>query len=104
VCRGNYARAQAANVVRVTRALESFSLESRDAASLASTTTRVCYGTVTRVDTDAHVVHLSDGQQLGYGRLCVCTGAAPRIAADHPSILGIRDDDVSRAGCSHTAP
>lgn len=39
----------------------------------------VVYGTVTSLDKDSKSVTLSDGQEIGYDRLCICTGSSPFV-------------------------
>ena len=39
----------------------------------------VVYGTVTALDKDNKSVTLSDGQQIEYDRLCICTGSSPFV-------------------------
>ena len=34
-----------------------------------------------------------DGATFTYDKLCICTGARPRLIFNHPNVIGIRDMD-----------
>jgi NADH dehydrogenase FAD-containing subunit len=34
---------------------------------------------------------ISDGSEIEYGKLCVCTGAQPKLIALHPNVICLRD-------------
>jgi NADPH-dependent 2,4-dienoyl-CoA reductase/sulfur reductase-like enzyme len=87
--------AQASNVHVVSRTLETFSVQTAAAATLQSERTRIVCDTVRAIDAARHRVYLSGGDALPYDKLCVCTGAAPRLIVEHPLFLGLRDDEVS---------
>lgn len=96
-----------ANYVKLSDALESFDLTELDLATLArgrEDAVTVMLGTAARVEVAAGakggVVHLSDGRSVAFDRLCVATGAVPRlILRDHPRVLGLRDSQVGRRLC-----
>lgn len=86
---------QVTNVVHLTRTLESFDIEERAAdAVLCDSHTSVVIGTVIKINTQHRVVCLQDGSELPYDRLCICTGAVPRLAVHHPRVVGLRDEEV----------
>ena len=94
---------QAANLERLTGTLVVFDVEEKALDSLAAAHPRlqVVHAQVTRIDSDARVVHtvspaaepasrLNDAA-IAYDKLCICTGARPRLVVDHPLVLGLRD-------------
>ena len=46
---------------------------------------------VVSIDHAAQYVTLSSGQIVSYGKLCIATGASPKLLAVHPLVKGIRD-------------
>jgi NADPH-dependent 2,4-dienoyl-CoA reductase/sulfur reductase-like enzyme len=82
-------------VHRVSRTLETFSVHASAAATLRSERTRIVCDVVRAIDAARHVAYLSGGAALPYDKLCVCTGATPRLLVPHPLFVGLRDDEVS---------
>ena len=48
-------------------------------------------GQFSSLDVQAKEVVLSDQSRLRYGKLCLCTGASPRVIWNHDNIITIRD-------------
>lgn len=112
------------NLSRIGATLERFDVVEGPAAALAhggsargadaarplgSPVVRVVCGVVTRVDAAGQRVHaLLAGEGAGgacellpYDAVCVCTGAAPRVLAHHPLVLGVRDAASIAALATH---
>uniref|UniRef100_UPI00358F0E13 pyridine nucleotide-disulfide oxidoreductase domain-containing protein 1 n=1 Tax=Myxine glutinosa TaxID=7769 RepID=UPI00358F0E13 len=84
------------NFRQVSRTLEEFVVEERNVETLkrVSPRVRVIQAAVTKLDGEAHEVHTADGRRFGYGKLCICSGATPKLLAKgNPFVLGIRDTD-----------
>ncbi|XP_061415822.1 pyridine nucleotide-disulfide oxidoreductase domain-containing protein 1 [Lethenteron reissneri] len=84
---------------QVYGALEQFDVEERAGSHLeaAHPNVRVHLGTACRLDAARKVVHTDAGEELAYERLCICTGARPKVVADgNPHVLGIRDTDSTQ--------
>eukprot|EP00698_Gefionella_okellyi_P001713 TRINITY_DN11582_c0_g1_i1.p1 TRINITY_DN11582_c0_g1~~TRINITY_DN11582_c0_g1_i1.p1 ORF type:complete len:483 (+),score=71.67 TRINITY_DN11582_c0_g1_i1:70-1518(+) len=79
---------------RVTKLLEEFRVEHESFEKLLQQRIRVIRGVVTKLDPLAKLVYLG-AESLKYDRVCVCSGAIPRlIDTVHPEVLGIRDTDT----------
>ncbi|XP_043274437.1 pyridine nucleotide-disulfide oxidoreductase domain-containing protein 1 [Venturia canescens] len=53
---------------------------------------KVIHDTVIKVNTSDKTLETSNGEIIGYEKLCVCTGAKPRlICEDNEHVIGIRD-------------
>jgi NAD(P)H-nitrite reductase large subunit len=86
----------ATNVVQQSRVLETFDVEEKQGSYLEQR-----YGNVTVLS--AHVTSLihkekvvetSDGRRIPYDKLCICSGAKPKLIAEgHPRVIGIRDTE-----------
>uniref|UniRef100_A0A8C4WU35 Pyridine nucleotide-disulphide oxidoreductase domain 1 n=1 Tax=Eptatretus burgeri TaxID=7764 RepID=A0A8C4WU35_EPTBU len=84
------------NFRQVSRTLEEFVVEERNAETLkrVGPRVRVIQAAVAKLDSEAHEVHTADGRCFGYGKLCICSGATPKLLAKgNPFVLGIRDTD-----------
>lgn len=47
---------------------------------------------VTAIDSEARIVYTSDRREIKYGKLCLCTGAAPKLLLnDKDYVIGLRD-------------
>ena len=89
------------NYVKLTDALSTFDVEEIDLATFEASSggrLRVIEGVVDRVDPEGKVIHFSaDAAKLpkytpiSYDRLCICTGATPRLLLQHPLVVGVRD-------------
>jgi hypothetical protein len=91
---------QISNYVKVSDALETFDVEERALAALEQThpdRVSVLQGAVTHVNAAEHKLTLADGSTLAFDKLCICSGAAPRLIADHPCVIGLRDTESVEA-------
>lgn len=79
--------------MRITDNLEDFDVVERPLETLSREFTNVTHvrGVVASVDAAAHTVTLQSGEELRYRRLCVCSGGRPKLALQHPFVLGVRD-------------
>lgn len=46
---------------------------------------------VIAIDSKAHIIHTSNHRKIKYKKLCLCTGAAPKLLDDKDYIIGLRD-------------
>ena len=81
------------NVKQLARTLVTFDVLEENASALADAGVAFVHAAVQSVDTETRMVVTVDGRRIPYDRLCICSGAAPRLVVDHPSVLGIRDTD-----------
>ena len=51
----------------------------KDLASLQHPNLDIVIGVARRVDTSSKVVFLTDGSEHLYDKLCICTGALPKV-------------------------
>lgn len=82
------------NFKKVSRALETFDVEETATSHLTCMcpNVHIINATLMTFAPEKHIVTLSDGSVIHYNKLCLCTGASPKlITKDHPLILGIRD-------------
>jgi len=80
-----------ANVVRLTRHLDSFDSVEHAFDDVAGPHTEVLEGEAVSVDTEGKVLTLRDGRTVPFDKLCICTGARPKIVSDHARVLALRD-------------
>ncbi|BFZ25198.1 hypothetical protein BsWGS_28237 [Bradybaena similaris] len=84
------------NFVQVTRVGEMFDVEERPlqhAQELYSNVS-VVQAAVTSLSAQEKKLFTADGQIIEYDKLCVCTGAKPKvISKDNPYVVGIRDTE-----------
>ncbi|KAH3734595.1 pyridine nucleotide-disulfide oxidoreductase domain-containing protein 1-like [Dreissena polymorpha] len=87
------------NYHKVTRTLEQFDVEERHMSTMEAecANVKVIQKIVKSLDTDKHEVLTNDGSVIQYGMLCICTGAKPKVIADNPHVLGIRDTESVQA-------
>ena len=81
----------AANVVRLSRHLDSFDVVEQAFDDVAGPHTTVVAGEASALDAANKVLKLRDGRVLPYDKLCICTGASPKIVGRHPRVLTLRD-------------
>jgi len=84
------------NLVPLTKLLASFSVEERPAEALSSSNPllTVIQDYVTGLDSTSHSVTLKNGRILKYHKLCLCTGASPKvISCEAENVIGIRDTE-----------
>ena len=82
------------NLRQVGKLLQEFEVEEKSATELERRcpNVRVIQGKAVGLNADDKSVVLADGRVLAYDKLCVCTGATPKLVADdNPSVVGIRD-------------
>ena len=82
------------NVQSVTPHLEMFDVVHRpilDFVAQVGTQCTVLMDHVVAVRKTEKQVVLRSGQILAYGKLCLATGASPKLLAVHPLVLGVRD-------------
>jgi len=84
------------NFKQVSRAMEEFEVKERNIAYL----TQICPNVqvqnmaVTAFHPKSKFLLLADSTNITYDKLCICTGAVPKIIVkDHPRVLGIRDTE-----------
>jgi len=82
------------NVKVVGKLLEDLTVEEKSATELERRcpNVRVHQGKAARLNAVEKQVTLADGRHLSYDKLCICTGATPKLVAeDNPHVIGIRD-------------
>ena len=52
---------------------------------------RVVRGSLSALDPDSRTAEVDGVGTLRYGRVCLCTGSRPKLAIQHPLVLGVRD-------------
>lgn len=84
---------ESAGVMKITNHLEEVSVFERtaDRFSMDNPRIRVIQGLVLSIDTTNKIVRLKDNDIISYEKLCICTGAQPKLIASHPNIIGLRD-------------
>uniref|UniRef100_A0A1B6MII5 Pyridine nucleotide-disulfide oxidoreductase domain-containing protein 1 n=1 Tax=Graphocephala atropunctata TaxID=36148 RepID=A0A1B6MII5_9HEMI len=88
------------NLVSITKMLASFDVEERsvDSLSAANPTLKVIQDSVVGLNSSLHTVLLKTGNVLKYKKLCICSGAYPKLIPSHnKNIIGIRDTDSVKA-------
>lgn len=97
-------------MIRITHHLEEISVFERTAEQfkLNNTGIEIIKGEVSSLSYEEKAVYLAgififhskstsirnfplDGSKVHYDRLCICTGARPKLIHDHPNIIGLRD-------------
>lgn len=69
-----------ANLKTLGRSIDMFDVIEQNANTLKSSNLQVIMNKkVIRLDSNEHRIQLDDGQWLKYGKLCICTGAKPRM-------------------------
>lgn len=93
------------NLRLLGKVLENFDVEEKSATELERRcpNVSVIQGKAAFLDPDKRVVVLSDQRRISYDKLCVCTGATPKLivdrapnddveeAVENPFVIGIRD-------------
>jgi len=79
--------------LKVTEHLEEMHVYERTSSTFALENPRVVVkiDRVEDLDTENRTLRLYSGASLPYTYICVCTGARPKLVAQHPLVLGIRD-------------
>ncbi|XP_056016616.1 pyridine nucleotide-disulfide oxidoreductase domain-containing protein 1-like [Ostrea edulis] len=84
------------NYKKITKTLEDFDVEERSIISLQSecVNVKVIQKSLHSLNAKSHVIKLSDGEEVHYQKLCLCTGGRPKLITDNnPYVLGIRDTE-----------
>lgn len=82
------------NLVQLGKCLQRFEVEERDATSMNSNRIKVIHDQLVHIETERKQVRTESGSIIGYGFLCICTGARPKlISHNNPLVIGIRDTD-----------
>ncbi|XP_015604092.1 pyridine nucleotide-disulfide oxidoreductase domain-containing protein 1 [Cephus cinctus] len=84
------------NVVPLGKLIMKFDIEERAAKSLseAHSSVDVVQDKVIRVNPTEKIVETKSGHIIKYQKLCLCTGARPKLIAEgHERVLGIRDTE-----------
>ncbi|KAG7259198.1 hypothetical protein CRUP_018985 [Coryphaenoides rupestris] len=85
-----------ANFKQVSRTLEEFDVEERPTSVLQERfpNITVIQSAVTSLCVDTHTLRTEDGRTVGYEKLCICSGARPKLLSqDQPYVLGVRDTE-----------
>ncbi|CAL8242121.1 unnamed protein product [Merluccius merluccius] len=85
-----------ANFKKVSHTLEEFDVEERPSSTLQEKfpNITVIQSAVRSLCTDTHTLQTEDGRSVGYKKLCICSGARPKLLTqDQPNVLGVRDTD-----------
>uniref|UniRef100_A0A671QUE4 Pyridine nucleotide-disulfide oxidoreductase domain-containing protein 1 n=1 Tax=Sinocyclocheilus anshuiensis TaxID=1608454 RepID=A0A671QUE4_9TELE len=83
----------------VSKTLEEFDLEEQPSSVLEEKypNLKVVQSAVKLVRTKEHLLQTEDGQTFHYRKLCICSGARPKLLTqDNPHVLGIRDTDSAQ--------
>ncbi|KAK9800326.1 hypothetical protein WJX73_002466 [Symbiochloris irregularis] len=81
-------------ITQISKHTEELSVKERPASSFVTTQSQVVHASVTGLDTVRNLVHTSTGSSVPYDRLCICTGASPKVVADSKHVLVLRDRDT----------
>ncbi|XP_055009443.1 pyridine nucleotide-disulfide oxidoreductase domain-containing protein 1 isoform X2 [Boleophthalmus pectinirostris] len=87
------------NYKQVSRTLEEFGVEERPFTVLQKNYSNLTFiqSAVKALDAKSRCLETTDGKVYGYERLCICTGARPKLfTEDNPYVLGIRDTDSAQ--------
>ncbi|XP_047430596.1 pyridine nucleotide-disulfide oxidoreductase domain-containing protein 1 isoform X2 [Mugil cephalus] len=87
------------NYKQVSQMLEEFDVEERPSSVLEEKfpNLTVIHSALKSLNTQSHSVETSDGRVFGYDKLCICSGARPKLLTqDNPYVLGIRDTDSAQ--------
>uniref|UniRef100_A0A3Q3CA80 Pyridine nucleotide-disulfide oxidoreductase domain-containing protein 1 n=1 Tax=Haplochromis burtoni TaxID=8153 RepID=A0A3Q3CA80_HAPBU len=86
-------------VEQVSRTLEEFDVEEQPSSVLEEKfpNLTIIHSAVKSLHTKSHCVETADGRVFGYKKLCICSGARPKLLTqDNPYVLGIRDTDSAQ--------
>ncbi|XP_051911325.1 pyridine nucleotide-disulfide oxidoreductase domain-containing protein 1 isoform X3 [Hippocampus zosterae] len=87
------------NYKQVAKVLEEFDVEEQPTSVLEEKfpNLTVIHSAVNALHTRSHLVETADGKVYGYEKLCICSGARPKLLIqDKPYVLGIRDTDSAQ--------
>ena len=80
-------------VTKLTKYLEEIHVFEQSACKFAvdNPGIAVISSPVDKLDLVRKCLHLRDGGQVQYDKLCICSGAVPKPIADHPNVMTLRD-------------
>ncbi|XP_046469448.1 pyridine nucleotide-disulfide oxidoreductase domain-containing protein 1 [Neodiprion pinetum] len=84
------------NIVPISQNLTQFDVEERNIVTLTEMhpSVSVVHDLVVRVDNENKLVETKSGQVIRYKKLCLCTGASPKLITENsPHVIGIRDTE-----------
>uniref|UniRef100_A0A0K8SBP7 Pyridine nucleotide-disulfide oxidoreductase domain-containing protein 1 n=2 Tax=Lygus hesperus TaxID=30085 RepID=A0A0K8SBP7_LYGHE len=83
------------NIRNLTKMLSEFSVEEQSSSQVSEEfpSVSVLHDSVVGLDHEKSLVILASGETVGYERLCICSGAYPKLIGNNPHIVGIRDTD-----------
>lgn len=84
------------NFKQVFQTLEKFDVEERPSSALQEKfpNVTVIQSAVGGLCADTHTLQTEDGRSVGYDKLCICSGARPKLLTQNqPYVLGVRDTD-----------
>lgn len=86
------------NLKQVSKTLEEFDVEEQPSSVLEEKypNLKVIHSAVRVLRAKQHVLQTEDGHNFCYEKLCVCTGARPKLFIENPHVLGIRDTDSAQ--------
>uniref|UniRef100_A0A3B3TSM6 Pyridine nucleotide-disulfide oxidoreductase domain-containing protein 1 n=1 Tax=Poecilia latipinna TaxID=48699 RepID=A0A3B3TSM6_9TELE len=87
------------NYKQVSRRLEEFDVEEKPSSVLEEkySNLTIIHSAVKSLRTHTHCVETADGRVFGYEKLCICSGARPKLLTqENPHVLGIRDTDSAQ--------
>ncbi|XP_067001513.2 pyridine nucleotide-disulfide oxidoreductase domain-containing protein 1 [Anabrus simplex] len=87
------------NIIPLTKMLTQFDVEEKDAEALSAAhpSLSVIHDSVVKLDSADHTIITRDGRYIQYEKLCICTGAYPKVIAEgNPYVIGIRDTESVR--------
>ncbi|XP_067124737.1 pyridine nucleotide-disulfide oxidoreductase domain-containing protein 1 [Centruroides vittatus] len=87
----------ASNVQQITQTLQSFDVEEKKGSFLEALypNLKVVFLPATGLNAEKKELYLEENCIIKYEKLCICTGATPKIIAkDNPYVLGIRDTET----------
>ena len=79
-----------ANVVRLSRHVDSFDVVEQPFDAVAGPHTEVIEGEAVAVDTESKELALRDGRKVPFDKLCICTGARPKLIGQNERVLALR--------------
>jgi pyridine nucleotide-disulfide oxidoreductase domain-containing protein 1 len=92
------------NVVQLTKSLETFDVQEISLDTYRKTEEGLCENvkllqtTVKKLDTKDKKVIVEDGDEHVYDIMCICSGARPKLIAEHhPNVIGLRDVESVQA-------
>eukprot|EP01026_Neomeris_dumetosa_P019331 TRINITY_DN17796_c0_g2_i5.p1 TRINITY_DN17796_c0_g2~~TRINITY_DN17796_c0_g2_i5.p1 ORF type:complete len:506 (+),score=83.99 TRINITY_DN17796_c0_g2_i5:87-1604(+) len=81
------------NVVKLTENLEEFEVVERDLTSMPYPNLKVINARVQTIDVENKTVVLQDGSSVAYDKLCLATGARPKLLSDNENVMTVRDTE-----------